>query len=163
MKSRKAILIGTVILIAAALIGSCVKTPSYEAKEDEEIYGTWVNTSYSDTMQEGDDQAHTLANYAQKIITTNEGTYEIYNGVNDIVPISKIQYTITEKWTDSDSNIWYKIASKYKTEYTERARLGLNKIDNTGSTWEIVIAKDDYPTQIDPNHPEYRIYYRQVE
>jgi hypothetical protein len=150
-------------LMAAVLVASCATTPSYEAKEYEEIYGTWINKSYSDTMQQGYDQAYTLANYAQKIITTDEGTYDIYNGLNDIVPIFKIKYTITEKWTDSDGNIWYKIVSEYETEYAERTRLGLNKIDHTGSTWEIVIAEDDYPAKLDPSHPEYRIYYRSEE
>ncbi len=84
-------------------------------------------------------------------------------GVNDMVPQFKFQYTITDKWTDSDSNIWYKIVSKYKPEYMERTRFGLNKISNTERTWEYIVSADDYPSQIDPNHPEYRIYYRQEE
>ena len=162
MKRRTSILIGTFILTVATLLESCATKP-YITKEDEEIFGTWVNTSYSYTIAGSDDYAQTLANYAQKIITQNDGTYEVYMGVGDIVPQFKFQYTITDKWTDSDGSIWYKIVSKYKSEYTERTRFGLNKINNTGRTWEYVVSVDDYPTQIDPSHPTYRKYYRQEE
>ena len=163
MKSGQLIFNGVLILIATALMISCATTPPYVAKEDEEIFGTWANTSYKYTMWGSKDYGYTLANYAQKIITKKDGTYEIYGGVEDMVPQFKFQYTITDKWTDSDSNIWYKIVSKHKSEYSERTRFGLNKIGNTGRTWEFVVSKDDYPTQIDLSHPEYRIYYRQEE
>jgi len=162
MKSRKSILSSALILTVATLLVSCATEP-YAAKGDEEIYGTWINTSYKYTMWGSKDYHHTLANYAQKIITKKDSTYEIYGSVNDMVPQFKFQYTITDNWTDSDSNIWYKIVSQYRSEYSERIRFGLNKISNTGRTWEFNVSEDDCPTQIDPNHPEYRIYYRQEQ
>jgi hypothetical protein len=163
MKRRKSIFSSVPVLMAAVLIVSCATTPFYVAKEDEEIFGTWVNRSYSYTIAGSDDYALTLGNYAQKIITRNDGTYEVHMGVGDIVPQFKFQYTITEKWTDSDFNIWYRIVSQYHSEYTERTRLGLNKISDTGRTWEFVVSEDDYPTQLDTDHPGYRIYYRSEE
>jgi hypothetical protein len=104
-----------------------------------------------------------MAVYTQKIITKPDCTYELYGSVTDMVNQFTFQYTITDKWTDSDGNILYKIITKYKTEYVEQTRYGLDKISNSGRTWEYVGSADDYPTQIDPNHPEYRIYYRQEE
>ncbi|MBA7579484.1 hypothetical protein ES708_21355 [subsurface metagenome] len=160
MKSRKSILSSVLILMAAVLLVSCATKP-YVAKEDEEIFGTWINTSYSYSMGRDKDYSYRMAVYAQKIITKPDGTYEVYGSVTDMVHQLTFQYTITDKWADSDGNIWYKIITKYKTEYVEQTRYGLDKISNSGRTWEYVGSPDDYPTKIDPNHPEHRIYYRQ--
>ncbi len=163
MKRRKSIFSSVLVLMAAVLIVSCATTPPYAAKEDEEIFGTWTNTSYSYSMSRGKDDSYRMAVYAQKIITKPDNTYEIYGSVNDMVHQIVFQYTITDRWADSDGNIWYKIITKYKTEYVEQTRYGLDKISNSGRTWEYVGSPDDYPTKIDPNHPEYRKYYRQEE
>ncbi|MBW8003044.1 MAG: hypothetical protein FVQ80_13665 [Planctomycetes bacterium] len=160
MKIRKSILDGA-LMMAAALIVSCATKP-YMAKEDEEIFAAWVNTSYN-SIARGKDDSYIMAGYAQKIITKPDGTYELYGSVTDMVHQLTFKYTIIDKWTDSDGNIWYKIIAKYKTEYMEQTRYGLDKISNSGRTWEYVGSANDYPTKIGPNHPEYRIYYRQEE
>ena len=158
MKNRKSILNGALILMAAALIVSCATKP-YVAKEHEEIFGVWVNTSYSYSMSTYGSSRMSV--YAQKIIINPDGTCEVYGSLSDNIPHFTYQYTTTDKWTDSDGNIWYKIIGKYKTEYIEQIRYELDKISNSGRTWEHVGSADDYPTEIDPNDLEYRIYYRQ--
>ena len=161
MKSRKSILSSVLILMAAVLIVSCVTTP-YVAKEDEEIYGTWINTSYSYSMSTYGSSRMSV--YAQKIIINPDSTCEVYGSLLDKIPHFTYQYTITDKWKDSDGNIWYKIIGKYKTEYLEQTRYELDKISNSsGLTWEYIGSADDYPAKIDPNHSDYHIYYRQEE
>ena len=163
MKRKNSIFCRVLVLTAAVLIVSCAKKPPYVAKEDEEIFGAWINTSYSYSMSRDKGYSYRMAIHAQKIITKPDGTYEIYGSVNDMAHQLVFQYTITDRWEDSDGNIWYKIITKYKTEYVDQTRYGLDKISNSGRTWEFVGSPDDYPTEMDTNHPEYRIYYRQEE
>ena len=149
--------------MAALIVLGCTTTPPYVTKEDEEIFGTWVNTSYSYSMGRDKDYKYRMAVFAQKIITKADNTYEIYGSVNDMVHQLVFNYTITDRWEDADGNIWYKIITKYETEYLVQTRYGLDRISNSGLTWEFVGSPEDFPTEIDPNHPEYRIYYRQEE
>jgi len=150
MKSRKSISNGALILMAAALIVSCAKKP-YVAKEDEEIYGTWVNTSYGTTKDF----------FSQKRIYKPDGTLEEYGGMADIAHLA-YKYTIIDKWTDSEGNIWYKLITEYGDKtYGSRPAYELRKISNSALTLEFVFSMDNYPTEIDPNHRYYFIYYRQ--
>lgn len=119
----------------------------YVPKENEEIYGTWVNTDNSGGYTE-----------EQKIVIAPGGckfygmaAFEIHSG-NDM-------HTIVEKWVDSEGNIWYK--RHIDTSYGEW--IELDKISDNGTTLEYVISfiTSRLPTKIDPNHKDYRIYYRQ--
>ena len=150
MEARK--LISGVILPLAVLllIASCAKKP-YAAKEDEEIYGTWVNTSYGTTKDL----------FSQKRIYKSDGTLEEYGGMADIAHLT-YKYTIIDKWTDSEGNIWYKLITEYGDKtYGSRPAYELRKISNSALTLEFVFSMDNYPTEIDPNHRYYFIYYRQ--
>lgn len=159
MKRREFAFISVLVLMAAVLVVSCAKKPPYVAKEDEEIYSTWINTSYSYIMGTGGSSRMSI--YAQKIIIKPDGKCEVYGSPIDKIPQFTYQYTITDKWTDSDGNIWYKTISKYKTEYQEQTRYELNKISNSGRTWEYVGSVDDHPAKIDPKNSDYHIYYSQ--
>jgi len=150
VEARK--LISGVILPLAVLllIASCAKKP-YVAKEDEEIYGTWVNTSYGTTKDF----------FSQKRIYKPDGTLEEYGGMADIAHLA-YKYTIIDKWTDSEGNIWYKLITEYGDKtYGSRPAYELRKISNSALTLEFVFSMDNYPTEIDPNHRYYFIYYRQ--
>ncbi|MCK4829951.1 hypothetical protein KA005_80255, partial [bacterium] len=123
MEARK--LISGVILPLAVLllIASCAKKP-YAAKEDEEIYGTWVNTSYGTTKDL----------FSQKRIYKSDGTLEEYGGMADIAHLT-YKYTIIDKWTDSEGNIWYKLITEYGDKtYGSRPAYELRKISNSGLT-----------------------------
>jgi hypothetical protein len=115
----------------------------------EEYYGTWVNTDYDRS---------TLAIRA-KTIHNHDGTMIKYVSTSDTEPYETATFTIEDKWTDSEGNIWYKIL------YTETEQIlsnfELTKISDNGTTLELVISVIDYPTEIDPNNDMYRIYYRQ--
>ncbi len=119
----------------------------YVPKENEEIYGSWVNTEYSGAVTE-----------EQKIVIHPDGcelysmaAFEIHGGTD--------KHIIIDKWTDSEGNIWYK--RHFKTNYGPWVDLA--KISKDGKTLECMVSfiTSRFPTKIDPNHKDYRIYYRQ--
>jgi hypothetical protein len=67
-------------------------------------------------------------------------------------------YSIEDKWTDENGNIWYKI--EYVTGAFE-ILYDLIKISDSNKTMEIMHGRVGYATEIDPESVKYRIYYRQ--
>jgi len=116
----------------------------YYAKDNEELYGTWINMDYKGMP-------------AQKIVTKPDGTEDIFMSANLKKPSYKSRYLITGKWTDSESNIWYKIhwvGDWHKEGYS------LIRISNSGKTSESV-SDTKYPSEIDPKNNLYRKYTRE--
>ena len=150
MKSRT--LISGVIIILAIFMGNyAIGEDEYVPSENEEIYGTWVNPEYGKTE----------ASFSQKRIINPDGTWEEYSSMADIGYLTW-EYTIIDKWTDSEGNIWYKLNTWYGNKaYGAIPYYDLHRISNSGLTWEFVSSTKDYPTEIDPDHPMYFIYYRQ--
>ena len=142
MKSRP--LISVLILIMAVFVLLA------GGSKKEEYYGTWVNTDYDRSIG-----THMLA----KTIHNHDGTCALYITTSDTEPYLTATFTIEDKWTDSEGNIWYKIL------YTKTEQIisyfELTKISDSGTTLELVFSIIDYPTEIDPNAYGYRIYYRQ--
>lgn len=158
MKSNESVSIIVITLVTAALILSCAKTPPYVAKEDEEIFGTWINTSYTQGMG-----ASYWASYWQKVVHKPDETIEGYMSAVDMVHFTGT-YTIVAKWTDSEGNILYKLMTKWGDKtYGETTLYELHRVSNSGLTLEYITSLDDYVPEIDPNHREYHIYHRQEE
>ena len=140
MKSFAALFLALAFL---SLTGNALtEEKTYLPKNNEEIYGTWVNTEYNLV--------------AQKVVMNPGGTWGWALQAN-AEPSMKNTYELKEKWTDSEGNIWYKaILESYRgKDYV------LVKISNSGNTREVVFDSDEYPTKIDPKKVNYRIYYRQ--
>jgi len=116
----------------------------YVAEENEGIYGTWVNMDYQPD-----------AHPRQKIINY-PGKWATYGSAGSETATETGKYTITEKWTDSEGNIWYKgeVVFPFQKAYE------LDKISNSGKTWEFVFSSSKYPTKIDPEDSDYHIYHR---
>jgi hypothetical protein len=157
MKTRTLVSIVILVLTVLIIIGSCATSKkAYVAKEDEELYGTWVNPEYDNTS----------AGEPGRMIIKN-GTYEIYGLSNITRWLIQGEYTITDKWTDSDGNVWYKyMVTKlwYQTGVTRTDPLyGLAKISNSGRTLERVYSGIDYPRELSQVILEYtyQIHYRQ--
>jgi hypothetical protein len=149
MKARTLASILILVLAILIIVGNCATGKKvYVAKEDEEIYGTWVNTDYNYTGR-----------WAKGVFHP-DGTFVTYQADSSITPYYFGTFTITEKWTDSEGNIWYKIISidQIYTIYYE-----LHKISNNEMTWEYVWSNSDYPKEIDPDDTtsNRKIYYRQ--
>jgi hypothetical protein len=123
--------------ILIALLVIVIFIPAVQAGDsNEKIYGIWVNKENEET------QGHPRWDY------NSDGTWSSYLEIED-EPIWKGKYTITEKWTDSKKNVWYKI--KWKNTITSYSGFGLIKISDSGNTFEHQFALDDYPSKIDPN------------
>ncbi len=116
------------------------------AQENEEIWGTWVNTEYK--------------RHAQKRIFSPDRTYEVYSSESAPSPYIEGTYTIAEKWTDSEENIWYKWKGTGTYGKQKVEAYCLARISDSGKTLEYVYHPVDYHKELDPNHPSYRIYYR---
>ena len=68
-------------------------------------------------------------------------------------------YVISSKKTSSDSSLWYEqIISTVTYNYAKIKYFALAKVSSDGKTLEIAIADSNYPKNIDPNSPGYRIY-----
>ena len=120
--------------------------------KEEVLYGTWVNFDYN-----------TSAEYAKLIINSDLGIRDDANGTRimytreyDEQPEGRQTFRIEEKWKDNEDNILYKIEPFSDMVYYE-----IWKISISGDTLEFVFTREDYPDEIDANHPNYRIYYRQ--
>ena len=115
------------------------------------ISGTWVNNEHQDFGKWG------------KQIRYEDGTADLYTEVSDIEPNRGARIIINEAWTDSEENIWFK-AHTFSGEYFEGAapaNFALYKLSNSHNILEYIWSFYDYPTEIDPDHIFYRIYYRQ--
>ncbi len=115
----------------------------------EEYYGTWVNTDYD----------RSLLTIRAKRIHNQDGTLMKYMSTSDTEPYETATFTIEDKWTDSEGNIWYKIL--YTITGQILSRFELTKISDNGTTLETVFSIIDYPTEIVPNDGSNFIYSRQ--
>ncbi len=154
MKIRKFI---SVFLIMAVLIiaGSCATgKKAYVAQEDEELYGTWVNPEYNPKIFEA------------KWIYNPDGTLEMYTTDFDTRIFGQGNFTIYDRWTDSEGNIWYKFfIHSLRMQGTRQGPefYYLVKINSSHETLEGLWTGTDYPTEFDKNnlHYNYVVFYRQ--
>ncbi len=146
MKTRKFVSILIIVLII------CSAVIAVGGKKEEELYGTWVNSDYNESAE----TAKIIVDPDPGIRDDANGTVIGYLRESDEQPAGRFTFRIEEKWIDDEGNIWYKIEAFSHTRYNH-----LWKISNTGNTLEYVRTRPNYPDEIDPNHPNYRILYRQ--
>ena len=85
------------------------------------------------------------------------GTPITYN-VPEAMSIGEYNYTIIESYKDRKGNIWYKLDLKGMGEHKH----SVIKISNSNQTLEWMWwAPGSWPTEMDTNHPNYSLYYRQ--
>jgi len=124
-----------------------VNIHAYDPSEKEEIYGTWINPEYG-------------GNWApQKLIMYPNGTWKRFLSRHDLAPGFTGSFTLIDKWTDSEGNIWYKMF--WNLGNIEWEMYEIVRISNSGKTLEYVFSEIDFPIGITTDHPNYRIYYRQ--
>jgi hypothetical protein len=148
MKTRSLVSILILVLALLIVVGSCATgKKAYVAKEDEELFGTWINPDYDASWIHA------------KIVVKPDGTWSEYKMSYDDKPLLKGEYTINDKWTDSDGYNFYKIilTAHYMPYYI------LSKIDKTGNVYEDLWSTVEMPSEFDPDNKLYiyRIYYRQ--
>ena len=144
------------ILCVISVLGMLISTSgvvmgeeAYVPTENEELYGTWVNPEYKAKAVSWE--------YRVKVVYNSNGTWEEYNLEGTTTPPFRGSYTIADKWTDPDGNVWYKVALAGGFQGKS-----LVKISNSGNTCEFVSSRHggDFPDELDANAEGYRIYYR---
>ncbi len=155
MKARTIVSILILVLAVLNIAGSCAtEKKAYIAKENEELYGNWFNSEYNNSSHR-----------ARHIINA-DGTIQLYTTDNSTRVFGESKYIITDKWSDSVGNIWYKaiITERvFKSVKTTEPMYVLAKISNSGKTLETVKSGIDYPTELNPDVLIYfyEILYRQ--
>ena len=148
MKTRTLVSICILILAVLIIAGSCATDKMTYVSKDFEPYGTWVNPDYDDIIE-----------YAKATYFPN-GRAKLYGKVN-ATDYWESEFVITNKWVDSEGNVWYTSRDRYagSTQWV----YVLFKISDSGKTMEYAIVGSDYPSDLDPDNRTYtyRIVYRQ--
>jgi hypothetical protein len=142
MKSNIALILSLILFTFAITVFA--GEDYYFARDDEELYGTWINLYYG-------------TNPPQKLVYNPNGTGWSATNANSKLPTWKIRYLITGRWKDSQGNIMYKI---HWVGSWGKAGYSLCRISNSGKTLEYMNSHNDYPKEIDPNSSCYRKYNR---
>ena len=158
MNARMPLLCASVILLAMILLGGYCYGQNYIPKANEELYATWTNENAKSTD-------------AQKSVKF-PGGYKLYLRISDTKPFEEGTEQISEKWTDSEGNVWYKTNGTVTFgifgghDYEGFKWQCLYKFNKSGtvqeSTWVHVFdfSHDMYPLKIDPKEANYGIFYR---
>ena len=161
-----------ILVLLVILFPMMSAAQQYVPKENEEIYGTWVNVDYKASRQTQRTRLEFLMTEdvseligIKKVIFYPGGKCQLFPTTLNTAP-REVEYAIASKWTDSDGSILYKQAWVHYFEYDgklhEKDRnFTTIKVNASKQTIEFVFADADYPTEVDPEHSKYRIYYRQ--
>jgi hypothetical protein len=142
MKSLLALILS--ITLMAFTADAFAGENAYFAKDNEPLYGTWINMDYQGRPP-------------QKIIINSDGRGGSSSQADSNEPTWRFKTLITGKWTDSEGNIMYK--DHWVGDWGEEG-YSLFKISNSGNTLEYVFDHDKYPNKIDSKHTYYRKYTR---
>ena len=158
MKTHISIVAAAAILSALLLLAGCGQS-KYTPKADEELYGTWTNSSLSG-------EVHLPAPYMpQKVVITSSG-FSVFKYADDFARFEVGSEQIDRRWTDSDGNIWYQAHSAHADGSVALTFQTLYKLNKAGTVQEsvyLVAARYDpshYPAKLDPNDSTYRRYDR---
>jgi hypothetical protein len=150
MKTRAFVSI-LILVLAVMVISEGFATEKRVTKRDYRFFsGTWINEEYN---------SHP---YLAKFVLRPDGTWDAYNRSSDTGKNFIGYYKIVEKWIDSEDNIWYKTHIWWGSMVEGHpGNYELDKFSNSGEVWEYIQIRGDFPTEMDENHVQYHIYYRQ--
>jgi len=134
---------------------------NYVPKPNEELYGTWTNTTEVGKM---------ATRVPQKEIHS-PGEVQTFERLSDKAPSWEATEQIDTKWTDSDGNVWYKtfgtITLGWMKGYKSQKLIKISKSGTMLEAVETEVAELDsslYPSRItDSNDVDYYIFYRNAE
>ena len=150
MKTRALVLILVLICVALIIFESYANDKKAFKKDYKFLAGTWINEEYNSHPHKA------------KFVLYRDGTFDNYNKTSDTEIHGSGHVIITDKWTDSEGNIWYKM-HVWWGDIVEGKPGGyeLDRISKSGKVWEFINLTGDYPTEMDENFFHYHIYYRQ--
>ena len=147
MKPRSLILVTTLVLVFIVVLAGCATgNKAYKKSFKEEVVGTWINPDYENRY-----------GHHAKVVIKPDGMYEGYPNAQD----TEFKFgllTITDRWIDSEGNIFYKALAD---NLLGTIKYELWKLSKSGTVFEYVWDNLEYPTDINPDGPGYRIIYRQ--
>jgi len=146
MKSLLALVLAVAFLVFTVIVFAEEK--AYVPKDNEEIYGTWVNEKYDSTK------------WHARWDIKSDGTWASYQNSNNTKPAWRGTYSIVQKWADK-GKVWYKITFKNQT-YNLNC-YALTCLSDSGSTMESAHSLKTHRAKIDRelNFPDYAgIHYR---
>lgn len=155
MSAKCVFLISSVLLYIFPL--AAIGQDKYIPKENEELYGTWINKEYSG-----------LVYYqAQKEIVTAE-RWGWYRKMSDSDPYEGGTYQIDSKWTDPKGNIWYRIICTpdiSEAGYLASKGLWLIELSDSATVWEATwhLLPADWPKEMERYVWSHNIRYRETE
>ena len=157
MKTRTYVVLLTMI-VAITLLIAC-------GNKKEEMYGTWINEDYKGNTPP-----------FEKFIITSDGKMEFFKtevapwepeielSDGEWMPCDFHIFTIDDKWSDSDGNIWYKVAARVGgyEKIATNAYL-LMKVSDSNNVLEYMVGRLGYHEELDSSAVKYtyRIYYLQ--
>jgi hypothetical protein len=153
MKTRTVVTSLVISVVVVAILGSCAasrKTMIESESISINLTGTWLNNEYDDMLQ-----------LPARINIHSDGSYDLFEDVDDAQRSWWGQHTILESWTDSTGTYWYKaIADDNWTNVVTYYELG--KIDATKTVWEFLQYSVRVPNKWEPDNNRYiyRVYYR---
>lgn len=101
--------------------------------------------------------------YPQKMVVKPDGTIEAYAAARDIAHFTG-KYVVMDKWKDPEGNSLYRITTTWGDKtYGQTTIYELHRVRKTEPTRKYITSLDDFPAEIDPDHPEYHMYYRLEE
>jgi hypothetical protein len=117
--------------------------------------GTWVNEKMSPQKE-----IDTVGGWKQYLHTSDSSPF--YEGTGKLI----------SQWTDSEGNIWQKVLSTFTAPDAYKGQIFTNlaKYSKSGtvreSVWQSPTSDAEmknpvYPSKIDPQNPNYSIYYLQ--
>ena len=146
MKTRMFVSILILVLAVMVIAGSCATGKKAVKAPIESLYGAWANPDYNTSPQ------------VSKRIYRPDGTFIDYTHTDITMHHGPYEYTIQESWIDSDGNKYYKVDFILLGSDIWHDLLRINEAD---TVLEMMWFSNEYPSEIDPNHPNYRIFYRQ--
>ena len=134
------------VLAVLVIVGSCATGKKAVKAPIESVYGAWANLDYN------------TAPHAAKCNVRPDGIIEVASHTElEYKKYDDDTFTIVDSWMDSDGNKYYKVDLAHGTNTWYE----LWRINETDSVFEWVWSQIEYPSEIDPNHLNYRILYRQ--
>jgi hypothetical protein len=138
------------LMVLFVLLAGCApkKTPLPTDNIDE-LLGTWANTKYDrDGNKDG------------KVVWKADGTASIYRSSTYDRSFTDPRWIVKEKWKTANGAVYFVVFLDFMGSHAANRHFTI-RLSPDRSYYEHLIHIQEAPVEIEPNEPEYCIYYRQ--
>jgi len=137
------------ILVLSVLLASCATTKTPLPTDNiDELLGTWVNTEYDGVGRTG------------KWVWKADGIVSVYRKSTYDRSYTDPKWEIKEKWKAANGAIYLVVFCESMGSHARSYHFSI-RLSPDRSYYEMMVHYGELPLEIDPNAPEYCIYYRQ--